>query len=293
MTKRMIVPLIFGLVGAAILVSLGSWQLRRLEWKEGVLAEIEARINDSPVALPAAPDPEADRFLAVQATGRFTGGQVRVLASVKQVGPGHRLIAAFETDGRRVLVDRGFNDSSLVSVTSDHRSGAEQVAEELLAAGHISIGLLQGLPGSLPNEERIAGFRDAMKRRKLPFDASLVDGDNFTAESGYNACLALMRERPDITAFFALSNQNALGALRALRELGLRVPDDISLVTFDDHPFSDFLAVPLTTACQDVQSLGRLASELLVRHLRTGRPPRKKLHRVPVRLIRQSSVTGR
>ncbi|MGC9370272.1 MAG: SURF1 family protein [Paracoccaceae bacterium] len=108
MTKRMIVPLLFGLVGAAILVSLGSWQLRRLEWKEGVLAEIEARINDAPVALPAAPDPEADRYLPVRVAGRFTGEQVRVLASVKQVGAGHRLIAAFETGGRRVLVDRGF-----------------------------------------------------------------------------------------------------------------------------------------------------------------------------------------
>ncbi|WP_212524523.1 SURF1 family protein [Actibacterium sp. MT2.3-13A] len=108
MTKRMILPLIFGVVGAAILLSLGTWQLRRLAWKEGVLAEIEARIHDSPVALPAAPDPETDRFLPVQAAGRFTGEQVRVLASVKRVGAGHRLIAAFETDGRRVLVDRGF-----------------------------------------------------------------------------------------------------------------------------------------------------------------------------------------
>lgn len=108
MTKRMIVPLIFGLVGAAILVSLGSWQLRRLDWKEAVLAEIEARINDTAVALPAAPDPEADRYMPVRATGRFTGEQIRVLASVKQVGAGHRLVAAFETGGRRVLVDRGF-----------------------------------------------------------------------------------------------------------------------------------------------------------------------------------------
>lgn len=108
MSKRMIVPLIFGLVGAAILVALGSWQLRRLEWKEGVLAEIEARINDAPVTLPAAPDLEADRYMPVRVIGRFTGEQVRVLASVKHVGAGHRLIAAFETGGRRVLVDRGF-----------------------------------------------------------------------------------------------------------------------------------------------------------------------------------------
>lgn len=109
MSKRMIVPLLIGLVGAAILVSLGSWQLRRLEWKEGVLAAIEARIGDAPVAVPAAPDPERDQFLPVSVTGQFTGEQVRVLASIKRIGAGHRIVAALETDdGRRLLVDRGF-----------------------------------------------------------------------------------------------------------------------------------------------------------------------------------------
>lgn len=106
--KRMIVPLLIGLVGAAVLISLGAWQLRRLDWKEGVLAEIEARIGDAPVALPLRPDPQADRFLPVTATGRFTTEGVRVLVSMKQVGAGHRLIQVFETEGRRVLVDRGF-----------------------------------------------------------------------------------------------------------------------------------------------------------------------------------------
>lgn len=108
MTRRMIAPLLFGLIGAAILIGLGVWQMQRLQWKQGVLAEITARITAAPVALPATPDPTADLYLPVQADGRFTGQSLRVLASRKMVGPGYRIIAVFETAGRRVLVDAGF-----------------------------------------------------------------------------------------------------------------------------------------------------------------------------------------
>ena len=109
MSRPMILPLLFGLIGAAGLVGLGVWQLQRLDWKEKILAEIAARIAAPPVALPAAPDPAADRYLPVSATGRFTGPALEVLVSRKQVGAGVRIIAAFETlDGRVLLVDRGF-----------------------------------------------------------------------------------------------------------------------------------------------------------------------------------------
>ena len=109
MLKRMIVPLLFGLVGSAILISLGVWQMQRLTWKEAVLADIEARIIAAPVAIPAMPDPVVDKYLPVTARGEITGDEVHVLVSQKQIGAGYRIIAAFELlDGRRVLLDRGF-----------------------------------------------------------------------------------------------------------------------------------------------------------------------------------------
>lgn len=108
MFRRLILPLMFGLAGAAILISLGTWQLRRMEWKEAILAEIEARIAAAPVELPVAPDPEAHRYLPVTMDGTFTGERLYVLVSRKQVGAGVRVIEAFATEGRRVLVDRGF-----------------------------------------------------------------------------------------------------------------------------------------------------------------------------------------
>ncbi len=105
---RVISVLVFGAVGVAILLSLGVWQVQRLAWKEGVLADIEARIAAEPVDLPETPDPEADRYLPVRVTGRIGDDPVRVLVSQRGLGAGYRLISALETeDGRRVMIDRG------------------------------------------------------------------------------------------------------------------------------------------------------------------------------------------
>lgn len=109
MLRRMIFPLILGLAGCAVLIGLGVWQLHRLEWKEALLARIDAMIVDAPVPLMASPDPKADAYRPVSVAGRFTGQRLEVLQGVVGTSPGVRLIEAFETaDGRRILVDRGF-----------------------------------------------------------------------------------------------------------------------------------------------------------------------------------------
>lgn len=108
MTGRMILPLLFGLIGAAVLVSLGVWQLQRLAWKEGILADIAQRMQSAPVDLPPTPDPARDGFLPVTAEGDFTGEALDVLVSRREIGAGYRVIGVFVTGARRVLVDRGF-----------------------------------------------------------------------------------------------------------------------------------------------------------------------------------------
>ena len=109
MNRRYIFPILLGLVGAGILVSLGNWQLHRLAWKEALLAQINAQIAQAPVALPAHPDPQRDQYLAVTAAGHVDPGAIKVLTSETEKGPGYRLISPFTTaDGRHVMVDRGF-----------------------------------------------------------------------------------------------------------------------------------------------------------------------------------------
>jgi surfeit locus 1 family protein len=106
--KRMIGPSLMGVVGIAILLWLGTWQVQRLAWKKGVLAEITAEISADPVPLPAMISADM-KYLPVTATGTIGQEELHVLVSRMQIGAGYRVIAPFELeDGRRVLLDRGF-----------------------------------------------------------------------------------------------------------------------------------------------------------------------------------------
>lgn len=109
--RRYIFPVLLGLVGIAILLTLGFWQLRRLDWKAAMLAEIEAKIVSAPVPLDSlgAPDPGRDQYLPVVFDGATTGQELLVLSGRKGEGPGYEIIGAFvTTSGRRILLDRGF-----------------------------------------------------------------------------------------------------------------------------------------------------------------------------------------
>lgn len=108
MLKKLIGPLVFGIGGVALLLALGFWQVRRLEWKESHIAAIEARIHGTPTALPVVPLEDQSQYLPVTVTGHFSETGLRVLSSLKHIGPGHRLIRRFETGDRSILVDRGF-----------------------------------------------------------------------------------------------------------------------------------------------------------------------------------------
>lgn len=133
MTRRMILPLLFGLVGAAVLISFGVWQMQRLAWKEGILAQIDAKIAAEPVALPAQPTKDADQYLPVTVTGTFTGQGVDVLVSRKEIGAGYRVIAAMETAQGRILIDRGFlKDDDRATPRPDAAAGMVTVTGNLL-----------------------------------------------------------------------------------------------------------------------------------------------------------------
>lgn len=122
--RRLIVPLIFGLGGFAILVSLAVWQVQRLAWKEALIAEIAGRMAAQPVAVPLVPDETRDAFLAVTAQGAFAEEALHVLTSTRARGPGFRVVAAFETvGGRRLMVDRGYMPEDQKSAVWDMEPG--------------------------------------------------------------------------------------------------------------------------------------------------------------------------
>lgn len=106
--RRVLVPLLFGLLGAAVLVSLGVWQVQRLAWKEALLAEIDVRIAGASGALPDLIDPTRDKYAPVAVTGDLAAPELHVLVGAKDLGAGYRVIQPLETEGRRIMVDRGF-----------------------------------------------------------------------------------------------------------------------------------------------------------------------------------------
>lgn len=106
--RRYLGPVLFGVLGVALLLSLGAWQTQRMLWKQAMLDEISAMLVREPVPLPEQVTPQQDRYRGVTVSGWFTGEAVYKLDSLKDQGPGKRVIAVFETgDGRRVLIDRG------------------------------------------------------------------------------------------------------------------------------------------------------------------------------------------
>ena len=106
--RHLLFLLIIGLGGASVLTGLGVWQMQRLAWKQGMLAEIEARIAADPVALPADPDPLRDAYLPVTVTGPLGVETIRVLVSRKQVGAGYRIIRVMDHPEGPILIDQGF-----------------------------------------------------------------------------------------------------------------------------------------------------------------------------------------
>ncbi len=107
--RRYLFPIISGLLGCAILISLGTWQLKRLAWKEEMLAEIQSRIDSPPQSeLPATYSPDL-KYAPIAVTGRTTGEEILILSGTHDLGGGYQVVSAFDTsDGRRILIDRGF-----------------------------------------------------------------------------------------------------------------------------------------------------------------------------------------
>lgn len=162
-----------------------------------------------------------------------------------------------------VLIDRNFNGLDLPFVGSDNYNGTKEAVRYLIANGHRRIGFLQGLTDSSVNQDRVKGYVQALKENGIPFEPDLVVGNSFGEESGYMGSKLLLNTSKNITAIFAASNLIALGAIRAIREEKLKIPEDISIISFDDQTYAEFIATPLTTVAQQSRVIGQIAYKTL------------------------------
>lgn len=189
-----------------------------------------------------------------------------------------------------VLVDRFFPELPLPYVSSDNAAGAKRATELLISNGHRRIACLQGLRHTSPNEFRVRGYKDALTSNHLPVDEGLIVGDSFTEQSGYIETKLLLKTAPDVTAILALSNLNALGAIRALTEEKRKIPDDVSIVSFDEQPYSAYLSTPLTTVSQPYSEMGEVSVKLLFDQIQSSRQQTKGGILLPTSLMVRESV---
>lgn len=155
-------------------------------------------------------------------------------------------------------------------VRIDNAAAARAMTEHLLALGHRRIGVLTGPAASPLTRDRLAGHRQALETAGVAHDPALTATGDFSSQSGFDAARTLAAARP--TALFCFSDEMAIGAMRALRSLGLRVPQDVSVAGFDDIDLARFAEPPLTTIAQPMEELGRAAMAVLLDILNGGLP---------------------
>ena len=201
-------------------------------------------------------------------------------------------LLAAASDGPLVVVDTLLAlDERVPTVTVANASGADQATRHLIALGHRRIAAITGPPGWVASDARLSAYEAALTRAGLSVDPELVVRADFELAPGAEAARALFDLPDPPTAVFAFNDPIALGALRAAHERGLRVPDDVSIVGFDDWPVATAVTPALTTVRQPLAEMGHAALNLLLRLARTGE--REQIHvELPTRLVIRGSTSA-
>jgi DNA-binding LacI/PurR family transcriptional regulator len=153
-------------------------------------------------------------------------------------------------------------------VDADNEGGARIATEHLLMRGRRRVAAIAGPQDMGVGVRRLAGYRRALRTAGLPVDESLVGYGDFSEASGAAAMRALLERHPDLDAVYAASDLMAVGAMRVLKERGLRIPEDVGVVGFEDSALARQTEPALTTVHQPVEAMGREMARLLVSHIR-------------------------
>lgn len=222
----------------------------------------------------------AQRAQAILLTGSGFESEAHNQAMIAQ-------LLAFEANGGRVAMV-SHHALPFDAVLPDNRRGAAEAARHLLALGHRDIGVLSGQRTLTTVIHRLEGFSETLAGKKLALTPSRVIETEFSEEGGYAGALELIKRGLDVTALFCISDMMAIGALQALREHGVAVPDDISVVGFDDIPIVRQLSPALTTVVLPLEEMGeRVVTMALDDRVSTGR---RRVHVAPARMVVREST---
>lgn len=201
-------------------------------------------------------------------------------------------IARFVRDGFPIVcLDRDIDSTAIPLVQVDNRLGGRLATEHLLALGHTRIAHVTGARTLHISDDRLDGYRDALRDAGIETSPALVEQGTFTEEGGYLAAKALLEREPRLTAIFAANDLSAVGVLNALAEARHNVPEDVSVVGFDDLRLAAYTSPPLTTVRQPAEAIAQRATELLI-GLTRGEAVRQMHHVLAPTLVERDSTAA-
>lgn len=212
-------------------------------------------------------DLEQERLAVETLLARHVDGLVVVPASPGSAG---HLAPVAEAGRPLVLLDRPVKGLRVDTVMVDNAAGAARAVRHLISHGHCRIGMVSDSPEIGTSAERIAGYRRALREKGIATDAGLLSIGGPTPADGHAATHALLAAAEPPSALFTANNFMTLGAVRAVRELGLTIPTEVALVGFDDLDWTTIVDPPLTVVAQPVHELGRTVGERLLARLGGG-----------------------
>ncbi|MFD5061091.1 LacI family DNA-binding transcriptional regulator [Streptomyces sp. NPDC058394] len=239
-----------------------------------------------------------------ESAGRLTPGQTWVDGVLARRPVGVILVLSDLTAAQRaqltsrnipfaVVDPAGDPGDDVPSVGTTNWQGGLAATRHLTGLGHRRIGVISGPSRMMCSRARVDGYRAAMETAGLPIDPDLVREGEFSHEDGYTAGLELLRLPEPPTAIFAGNDLQALGVYEAARELGLRIPEDLSVVGFDDLPLTRWIGPPLTTVRQPLIEMAETAARLVLDLSRGQQPATTRVDLATNLVVRSSTAAPR
>lgn len=211
----------------------------------------------------------------------LTGKKVEGIIFISTIVESNNLEKTIESNIPIVVVDRDIKDIDSDLILVDNSIGGYKATKYLLELGHKRIACIAGPSRITPSAQRVGGYKKALEEAKIPFDADLVVDGDFRYESGNKAMRKLLALPEPPTAVFACNDMMALGAFQAINDSGLKIPDDISVVGFDNVPFSQAVYPTLTTMAQPIYEMADAIVDMLIERIRIQRQRMRPDEQVP------------
>ena len=221
---------------------------------------------------------EREQYFVSLLNGSITDGVIIVTPAA----------TSFSTAAPVVTIDPNNECPECLMITATNLAGAMAAMEYLIGLGHRRIGFIGGRPDLQCAQRRLQGYQDGLRQANIPLDPDMIAAGDFSTETSRLCARQLLSVSNPPTAIFAANDQSAIGTIETAREMGLRVPEDLSVIGFDNIPEAAYFLPALTTVDQFIEEMGRVATEKLI-GLIQGQALESDLYKMPTQLVVRDS----